>query len=174
MGQQPKHRVADGHFLGLLNAFRRVRNLQGFGLEGAGEAVEGLAEEDVLRGGRIVRRPAVVHQDARVVEVPRVHCRPCKVVANGFEVLLVPLVRHGVLLRQGACPAQHHEAHRPHRALHPIQIQVHVVQSQVSCNLQHLLQWVVQSELHLSTRRCGCKHRRRVGCWLDESRNASH
>ena len=161
VGQQPEHRVADGHLLGLLNPFRRAWNLQRLGVKGTGVAVKSLAEKHVLRGGRIVRRPAVVHQDACVVQVPRVHRGPRKVVADGFEVLLVPLVCHRVLLRQDACAPHHHEPHRPHRTLHPILVQVHVVQSQVHCNLQHLDQRLVHPGLHLSTCRCGLESRRR-------------
>ena len=148
VGQQPEHRVADGDLLGLLNPFRRVRNLQRLGVKGAGVAVEGLAEEHVLSGGRIVRRPAVVHQDARVVQVPCVHRRPRKVVPDGFEVLLVPLVCHRVLLRQGACAPHHHESHRPNRTLHPILVQVHVVQSQVQCNIRRVDRGVVYPRIH--------------------------
>ena len=147
VAQQPEHRVADGHLLGLLNAFRRARNLQRLGVKRARVAVEGLAEEHVLRGGRIVRRPAVVHQDARVVQVPRVHRGPRKVVADGFEVLLVPLVRHCVLLRRDACAPHHHEPHRPHRTLHPILVQVHVVQSQVQCNVRRVGRRVVHPRM---------------------------
>ena len=136
VAEQPEHRVAHGHLLGLL-AFRRAWHLQRLGVKWTGVAVEGLAEEHILRGGRIVRRPAVVHQDACVVQVAGVHRGPRKVVANGLEVLFVPLMRHGVLLRQDARAPHHHEPHRPHRTLHPICSSPCVVQSQVHCNLQH-------------------------------------
>ena len=70
-------------------------------------SVKFLPQENGLGLRGVVSGPAVVHQNGGVVQVAGVHRGTGKIVANGLEHLLVPLVGHRVLLRQRGDPHGH-------------------------------------------------------------------
>ena len=107
VANQPVGGVGHGHFLGLLAILQIAWHLQRVLLEGAQESIVRLAQKHRLGLGGIVSRPAVVHQDAGVVEVPGMHGRAGEIVANRFKQLFVPLVRHRGLGRR-----RHRHHHR--------------------------------------------------------------
>ena len=92
-------------------------------------AIECLSQEDRLCKRRVVGSPAVVHQNARVVEVAGVHCRSRKVVPNGFEHLLVPLVRDSVILSEACDGGKPSETAHHQRAQCMEKKSVHVIQN---------------------------------------------
>ena len=107
MTNQTVRRVAHGDFLRLLPRLKVGGNVKRCFVKRAAVSGKFLPQEDGLRLRGVVSGPAVVHQNGGVVKVAGVHRGTGKIVANGLEHLLVPLVGHRVLLRQRGDPHGH-------------------------------------------------------------------
>ena len=107
MTNQTVRRVAHGDFLRLLSRLKVGGNVKRGFVKRAEVSVKFLPQENGLGLRSVERRPAVVHQNGGVVQVAGVHRGTGKIVANGLEHLLVPLVGHCVLLRQRGDPHGH-------------------------------------------------------------------
>ena len=115
MTNQTVRRVAHGDFLRLLTRLEVCGDLQRGFVERAEVSVKFLPQENRLGLRGVVGGPAVIHQNGGVVQVAGVHRGTGKIVANGLENLIVPLVGHRVLLRQRGNP-QGHPAQANHQA----------------------------------------------------------
>ena len=104
VADQTIHGVTHGHFLSFMPGRQIRRNVQRSLVKWAGVPVEGLAQKVRLGIRGVIRRPTIVHQNARVKEISSMHSGSGKIIPNGLEYLLVPLVCHrhlGLRTRNG-------------------------------------------------------------------------
>ena len=145
---QAVHRVAQGHLLGFLTQGQIRRHIQRRFIERTEKPVVVLPKEHRrgLRG--VVGGPAVVHQDAAVVEIPCMDGGTGEIIADGFEHLLAPLMRHGGLRQHGqACQTQQPCTRQP--ALHSLGNPFHRGHCQ-KANLRNSSQRGIQLALDLT------------------------